>query len=106
MHAAPRPRMTTAAPLLRGDGALHIVMDDDVVTLEDPDGALHRLITLADGSRSTRELAAALAADHPQVGHDDVADAVIRLEAAGLLENCTPRRLAEPAGRRPLALFF
>lgn len=106
MHASPRPRMTTAAPLLRGDGQLHIVMDDDVVTLEDPDGALHRLIALADGTRSTRELAAALAAHHPDVCHDDVADAVIRLEAAGLLENCTPRRAAEPAGRRPLALFL
>ena len=105
MHAAPRPRMTTAAPLLRGDGELHIVMDDDVVTLADPDGALHRLVALADGSRSTRELAAALAAEYPQVGHDDVVDAVTRLEAAGLLD-CTPRRRSEPAGRRPLALFF
>lgn len=106
MHAAPRPRRTTAAPLLRGDGELHIVMDDDVVTLEDPDGALHRLVALADGSRSTRDLAGALAADHPQIDHDDVVDAVARLEAAGLLENCTPRRPSEPAGRRPLAVFF
>lgn len=104
MHAAPRPRMTIAAPLLRGRGELHIVGSDDVVTLEDPDGAVHRLVELADGSRSTRELFCALARDYPRLHHADVVDAVARLEAAGLLEDCTPRRRPAP-GRRPLAPF-
>ena len=92
MHAAPRPRLKTAAPLLRGSGELHIVRDDDVVTFQDPDGAMHRLVELADGSRSTNELYCALASEYPQLRHDDVVDAVSRLEAAGLFEHGSPRR--------------
>jgi hypothetical protein len=92
MHAASRPRLKTAAPLLRGDGELHIVRDDDVVTFQDPDGAMHRLVELADGSRSTNELYCALAREYPQLRHDDVVDAVSRLEAAGLFEHSPPRR--------------
>lgn len=91
MHAASRPRMKTAAPLLRGGGQLHVVRSDDVVTFEDPDGAMHRLVELADGSRSTNELYCALADEYPQLRHGDVVDAVSRLEAAGLFESCPPR---------------
>lgn len=105
MHAAPRPRMTIAAPLLRGSGELHIVGSDDVVTLEDPDGAVHRLVELADGSRSTSELFSALARDHPRLRYDDVVEALAELEAVGLLETRVPRRSAAELGRRPLALF-
>jgi len=97
MHAAPRPRLKTAAPLLRGGGQLHIVGDDDVVTFEDPDGAIHRLVELADGSRSTNELYSALARDYPQLRHRDVVDAVSRLEAAGLFEHWPPE--ADAGGR-------
>jgi hypothetical protein len=92
MHAAPRPRLKTAAPLLRGGGELHIVRDDDVVTFQDPDGAMHRLVELADGSRSTNELYCALASEYPRLRHDDVVDAVSRLEAAGLFEHSPPPR--------------
>ena len=90
MNAAPRPRMKTAAPLLRGGGQLHIVRSDDVVTFEDPDGAMHRLVELADGSRSTNELYQALASEYPRVHHGDVVEAVSRLEEADLLEHCPP----------------
>jgi hypothetical protein len=79
--------MTTTAPLLRGGGELHVVRSDDVVTFEDPDGAMHRLVELADGSRSTQELHRVLASEYPRVRHDDVVDAVARLEAAGLVES-------------------
>lgn len=92
MHAAPRPRMKTTAPLLRGGGELHIVGRDSVVTLDDPDGAIHRLVELADGSRSTNELFSVLAPEYPELHHDDVTDAVSQLEAAGLFEICAPRR--------------
>jgi hypothetical protein len=92
MHAVPRPRMTSTAPLLRGGGELHVVRSDDVVTFEDPEGAMQRLVELADGSRSTQELYRALASDYPQLRHDDVVDAVARLEAAGLVEPAPPRR--------------
>jgi hypothetical protein len=92
--------MKIAAPLLRGDGQLHIVGSDTVVTLDDPHGAVHRLLELADGSRSTTELFCALASDFPLLRQGDVADAVTRLEAAGLFEDCAARR---PRGGAPFA---
>jgi hypothetical protein len=84
--------MKITAPLLRGGGELHIVGSRQVVTLDDPDGAIHRLVELADGSRSTNDLFSALAPDYPQLHHQDVVDAVCELEAAGLVEDCAPRR--------------
>jgi hypothetical protein len=107
MHAAPRPRMMITAPLLRSDGELHIVGHQDVLTLYDPDGAIQRLVELADGSRSTNELFLTLAPDHPQLSHQDVHDAVAELEAAGLLEICAPRRrILGAADRRHAALLY
>lgn len=105
MRAAPRPRMAITAPLLRGNGELHVVRSDDVVTLEDPDGAVHRLVELCDGSRSTDELFAALAAEYPQLEHDDVVGTVRRLEAVGLFENCTRGGRAGGTDHRPPTLL-
>ncbi len=99
MRTAPRPRMKTAAPLLRGGGELHIVGRDHVVTLDDPDGAIHRLVELADGSRSTNELFSVLAPEYPQLHHEDVTDAVSQLEAAGLFEVRAVSHRGIPAGR-------
>jgi len=90
--------MKTTAPLLRGGGELHIVGRDSVVTLDDPDGAIHRLVELADGSRSTTELYSALAPEYPELHHEDVTDAVAQLEAAGLFEVRAPHR-GIPGGR-------
>ncbi len=67
MQPAPRPRLKTAAPLLRGGGLLHIVGSRSVHTIADPDGAIHRLVELADGSRSIAELCAALRAEYPRI---------------------------------------
>jgi hypothetical protein len=107
MHAAPRPRMMITAPLLRSDGELHIVGHQDVLTLDDPDGAIQRLVELADGSRSTNELFLTLAPDYPQLSHQDVLGAVAELEAAGLLEISAPRqRILGAADRRRAALAY
>ena len=84
MSLAPRPRMKIAAPLLRGGGLLHIVGSRSVHTIADPDGAIQRLIELADGSRSIDELFAALQAEYPQIGEPDVVEAVRELESAGV----------------------
>ena len=96
MQPAPRPRMKTAAPLLRGGGLLHIVGRRSVHTIADPDGAIHRLVELADGSRSIAELCASLRAEHPRIGETEVVDAVRELESAGVFESWIP-------GRRPFA---
>ena len=90
MRAASRPRMRITAPLLRGDGTLHIVGSEHVVSVEDPDGAMHRLVELADGSRSVNELFSALAPEYPSLQHDDVVDVVAALEHAGVFENWAP----------------
>lgn len=107
MHAASRPRMKITAPLLRGGGRLHVVGIDDVVTLDDPDGAIHRLVGLADGSRSMTELHATLAPEYPRLRPDDVIDAFSQLEAAGFAETSAPQRraVARAARREPAALF-
>lgn len=92
MNLSPRPRLTLTAPLLHGSGELHVVGSRDVTSIPDPLGAVHRLAVLADGSRSTPELVSTLVADFPQLVEQDVVDAVWELEAAGLLEDCAPRR--------------
>jgi hypothetical protein len=80
-----------AGPLLRGSGELHIVGRHEVVTIHDPSGAVHRLLGLADGSRTRGEIFSAMAADFPQLGEHDVDDAVGELEAMGLLQDAAPR---------------
>jgi len=80
-----------AGPLLHGSGELHIVGRHEVVTIHDPGGAVHRLLALADGSRTRGEIFVAMAPDFPHIGEHDVDDAVDELEAMGLLQDAAPR---------------
>jgi hypothetical protein len=89
-----------SGPLLYGGGELHIVGSEDVTSIPDPDGTLHRLVALADGSRSTTELFSALVTDHPQLVEQDVAHAVSELASAGVFEDCAPRPPTLAASRR------
>ena len=91
MHAAPRPRMKITAPLLRGSGELHIVGRHEVMTIQDPEGAVHRLLALADGTRTIAEIAATVTAEFPRLHERDVDDAVDELQAMGLLQDAAPR---------------
>jgi hypothetical protein len=81
-----------AGPLLRGSGDLHIVGSHDVTTISDPDGAVHRLLALADGSRTRAEILAALTSEFPHLGEPDVDHALSELESVGLLEDAAPPR--------------
>lgn len=102
MPTAIHPRMKSPAPLLRGGGELHIVGHRHVHTLADPDGAMQRLVELADGSRSTGELFCALAPDYPHLGEQDVVEAVDELAGAGLVEDWSVRtRAGADRGARP-----
>jgi hypothetical protein len=85
--ASQRLRLTLSGPRLRGGGELHIVGRDEVVTILDPDGVIHGLLALADGSRTSAELLAALADEFPHVADRDVREAIAELMAAGLLED-------------------
>jgi hypothetical protein len=101
------PRMKTAAPLLRGSGLLHIVGRRSVHSIADPDGAIHRLVELADGSRDLDALLGALRAEFPGIDAAAVAAAVRELEEAGVFETSPPgpRRFGG-AGRRELAALY
>ncbi len=101
-----RPRMTIAAPLLRGGGLLHIVGSRRVHTIADPDGAIQRLVALADGSRSVDELRTALQAQYPQISEQDVVDAVTELESAGVFESAIPGRGLLAARRSELSALY
>jgi hypothetical protein len=99
---AQRPRLAITGPMLRGSGELHIVGRRDITTIADPDGIVHRLLGLADGSRSTETIFAALSPDYPELGESQVRDAVAALEVIGVLEDSAPvaRFLAATAGPR------
>jgi hypothetical protein len=86
-----RPRLTMAGPLLRGGGELHIIGRYEVMTINDPDGAVHRLLELADGSHTRAQILAAVTHDFPHVGERDIDEAVLELEAMGLLQDAAPR---------------
>ena len=81
------PRMKMATALLRGGGELHLVGRAEITTIADPLGAVQRLVTLADGTRSVDRLTARVLADFPQLDADDVEAALDRLQDAGLLEH-------------------
>jgi hypothetical protein len=81
-----------AGPLLRGSGELHIVGSHDVTTIPDPDGAVHRLLGLADGSRTRAEILEALVNEFPQLAEREVDHALSELESVGLLEDAAPPR--------------
>lgn len=97
MHDMRQPRLTAADPILHGGGELHIVGSDEVTSIADPDGALHRLVVLADGSRSASELRCALLAEYPQLDEQDVVAAVSALTSAGVLHDWGPRPRRRPA---------
>lgn len=86
-----RPRSRMSAPLLRAGGELHVIGRDDVTSFPDPDGAVHRLFELADGSRSTSQLFCELVTEYPRIGEQDVHDAICELESAGVFESSAPR---------------
>jgi len=90
-----------AGPLLRGSGELHIIGRDEVVTIGDPDGAVLRMLLLADGSRTLAELLGTLAAEFPQVAEQDVRDAVAELSACGVLEDVAAHHARARTGVAP-----
>ncbi len=85
-----QPRLAIAGPMLRGSGELHIVGRRDVTTIGDPDGFVHRLLGLADGSRSVATIWAALSAGFPDLDEHAVQDTVEALVERGVLEDGAP----------------
>ena len=88
---AQRPRLAISGPMLRGSGELHIVGRREVLTISDPEGAMRRLLELADGSRTRAEIVGATALEHPRLGEFALDEALGELERAGLIEDAMPR---------------
>jgi molybdopterin/thiamine biosynthesis adenylyltransferase len=70
------------------DGRVILEQEPGVeTTLEDPDGQVLALLQLADGTRTTEELAAAMGRRWSDLSPDDVAEGIAALDDAGLLED-------------------
>jgi molybdopterin/thiamine biosynthesis adenylyltransferase len=106
-----QPQLKSITPILPGEDELHLGGCGEVTSIADPDGAVRRLLGLADGTRSEAQIAAALRAEHPHLGDADIAQALRDLDAAGFLEDGAPARaeLLDPYSaerwRRNLAFF-
>lgn len=69
-------------------GEIRIYRDPGVYfTIADPDGQVARLIALADGGRTVREIADAMAAQWPSLGFTDVEEGLTTLDQFDLLED-------------------
>ncbi len=97
MQAPRTPRLAMTGPMLRGRGVLHVVGLDDVLSIPDPGGLVYRIAMLADGSRTTDELVAAVVADFPLLGEQHAAATVRELSEIGLLDSVL--RHADPVLR-------
>lgn len=70
------------------DSEIILVRDPGVqITLPDPGGEIRRLLELLNGERTTEEVTALLASARPGLTADDVTEAVLALNQAGLLED-------------------
>jgi molybdopterin/thiamine biosynthesis adenylyltransferase len=70
------------------DGRIILEQEPGVsMTLEDPDGQILALLRLADGTRTTEELAAAMGRCWSDLSPEDVTEGIAALDQAGLLEN-------------------
>jgi molybdopterin/thiamine biosynthesis adenylyltransferase len=87
MANAIRPKVKSTAPVFTLDHTVYVGGCGVVTTIADPDGSVHRLLQLADGSRTPAEIHGILAADYPNVTASEVMDAIADLDAAGFLED-------------------
>jgi molybdopterin/thiamine biosynthesis adenylyltransferase len=78
-------------PYFPGDDAVHFRFLGELITLNDPDGRVHRLVQLLDGSRTEAAVASALHADYPDVTVEDVRQAVRDLDGLRLLQDADAR---------------
>lgn len=81
------PKVKNTAPVFALDGTVFVggcgVMSD----IDDPDGSVHRLLTLADGTRTSAEIHTAMAARFPYLTLEQINDALAAFDAYGFLED-------------------
>ncbi|THA70126.1 ThiF family adenylyltransferase [Streptomyces sp. A0958] len=95
------PMDKDALPLLKhtnpvyGSGARVLINGfGEVTAVDDPSGAVRRLLALLDGTRSPVAVHEALSADHPEVTLDETVAVLEQFDAAGFLLNAA----ASPEG--------
>jgi molybdopterin/thiamine biosynthesis adenylyltransferase len=88
------PQLKHTSPVFTGDGVVYVGGYGEATEIDDPDGAVRRLLGLMDGTRTIPELHRDITADHPAVTLADVKTAVGQFDKAGFLQNAA----ISPAG--------
>jgi molybdopterin/thiamine biosynthesis adenylyltransferase len=82
-----RPQMKHTSPTFVMGGVLYIGGFGEVTEVQDPEGMVHRLCSLMDGTRTIEELYKNLVVDFPGVTEADVKQAIRQFDDAGFLQN-------------------
>ncbi|RKT54713.1 ThiF family adenylyltransferase [Saccharothrix australiensis] len=82
-----RPSVKISIPRFAGNGAVHFRHAGELLTLEDPDGNVARLLDLLDGSRTVDEIGDAMLAADSSLDRSTVLEAIGELDRSGLLED-------------------
>lgn len=82
-----RPQLKATSPVFTRDGVLYVGGYGEVTEIPDEDGAVSRLFSLLDGTRTVAEIHRDLAAEFPQVSLADVEAAVEQFDDARFLQD-------------------
>lgn len=88
----PKPSLKSTIPFSRDETGIHFRMAGEILTLEDPDGAVADLVALLDGSRETEAVHTALTERHPALSRADLDQALADLDDARLLHDADASR--------------
>ncbi|MGM7721179.1 HesA/MoeB/ThiF family protein [Metabacillus sp. Hm71] len=67
------------------EATVRLGMMEDAIDLEDPNGAIYRLMTLMDGSRTFNQLYQELIVDYPEIHFFEMVEAIEELNSMGYL---------------------
>jgi molybdopterin/thiamine biosynthesis adenylyltransferase len=84
-----RYKVKRTSPVYRVDDTLFVSGYGEATKITDPDGAVGRLLALADGTRTVAELHASLRQHVPSVTRAEVEAALEQLDAAGFMEDAS-----------------
>jgi molybdopterin/thiamine biosynthesis adenylyltransferase len=80
-----KPLMKHSCVIHPFDGVVYVDNSGVAVEIADPDGSVHRLLTLLDGTRTAAGIHRDLAADYPQITPAEVETAIEQFDQAGFL---------------------
>lgn len=81
------PKVKNTAPVFALDGTVYVGGCGVVSNIEDPDGSVHYVLALADGTRTPTEIHTAMAARFPHLTREEIEEALSAFDAYGFLED-------------------